>query len=249
MATALVTGASSGLGAEFAWQLGKAGHDVVLVARDHARLGEVADEVRNGAGVQAEVLVADLGVRKDLDKVVARLRDDKRPVGLLVNNAGFGMGEPFITSEIALQENALDVMVRAVMVLSHAAAGAMVARGRGAVLNVSSIASSIARGSYSAHKAWVVTFTEALATELKGTGVTATVTRPGLVRTEFQERAGMDLSSLPEAVWIEAEAVVAASLAAVRRGQVVVTPSVRYAVGSSIAKVIPRSLLRRITSR
>src|SRR5690606_40084718 len=127
------------------------------------------------AGVRAEVLVADLADRADVDRVAERLRDHERPVGLLVNNAGHGIGQRFVGGDLAGQEQALDVMVRAVMVLSHPAAGAMVERGRGAILSVSSVAALTAMGPYAAHKAWVRTFTEGLAVELDGTGVTATV--------------------------------------------------------------------------
>ena len=191
MATALVTGASAGLGLEFAWQLATAKHDVVLVARDVERLERLAGQLRAAAGVRAEVLAADLSDRAQTERVAERLRSTERPVGLLVNNAGFGLGQRFVGGDLAAHERGVEVMVRALMVLSHAAAGAMVERGRGAILNVSSIAALTASGTYSADKAWVRVFTEALAVELKGTGVTATALCPGLVHTEFHERAGL----------------------------------------------------------
>ncbi|MBW0252898.1 SDR family NAD(P)-dependent oxidoreductase [Cellulomonas sp. PS-H5] len=151
MGTALITGASSGLGLEFAWQLATARHDVVLVARDGERLERLAAQLRAAAGVHAEVLRADLTDRDDLERVAERLRADERPVGLLVNNAGIGLGQRFVGSDLAQQEAALALMVRAVLVLSHAAAGAMVERGRGAVLNVGSVAALMTSGTYSAH--------------------------------------------------------------------------------------------------
>ncbi|AEE47374.1 SDR family NAD(P)-dependent oxidoreductase [Cellulomonas fimi] len=246
MGTALVTGASAGLGLEFAWQLATAKHDVVLVARDEERLTRLAAQLEAAAGVHAEVLVADLTRDEDVARVAERLRDPERPVGLLVNNAGLGLGKPFVGNDIDAEVKALDVMVRAVLVLSHAAAGAMVERGRGAILNVGSIAALMASGTYSAHKAWVRSFTESLAVELKGTGVTATVVNPGFTHTEFHERGQIDMSSFPELVWLNAEDVVAAALADVRRGVVISTPSARYRTVSAIVRTLPRSAVRRI---
>ena len=247
MAIAMITGASAGLGLEFAWQLATARHDVILVARDAARLERLALQLRAAAGIQVEVLPADLSVPDEVARVAERLQDRSRPVGLLVNNAGFGLGGTFIGSDLVEQLRALDVMVRAVMVLSHAALEPMVERERGAILNVSSIAALTAGGTYSAHKAWVRTFTEGLAVELSGTGVTATALCPGLVHTEFHERAGLEYSELPELAWLNADQVVAAALADVRRGVVISTPSLRYAVASGLARVLPRKVIRAVS--
>lgn len=246
MTTALVTGASAGLGAEFVRQLAESGWDVVLVARDAKRLEEAAEKART-LGVEAEVLPADLSVRADVDRVARRLADPDRPIDLLINNAGLGIGRRFLRSEIEVQDASLKIMVRAVMALSHAAGRAMVARGSGAILNVASIAAKTTSGTYSAHKAWVDTFTRGLADELKGTGVTATVVRPGLVRTEFHERAGLDFSGIPAVAWLKPESVVRASLRAVRRGRVSVTPSVRYKVALGILALLPRGLRRKFS--
>ncbi len=244
MGTALITGATSGLGLEFAWQLATARHNIVIVARDVPRLESLAGQLRAAAGVEVEVLPADLAVREEVERVAERLRATEHPVGLLVNNAGFGLGTSFVDSDVADQERALDVMVRAILILSHAAAGQMTARGHGAILNVSSIASLLAGGTYSAHKAWVRTFTEGLAAELDGTGVTATVITPGLVRTEFHDRAGLDFDSAPEALWLRPERVVSEALAAVRRGAVIHTPSKRYRVVAGTVRTLPRSAVR-----
>lgn len=244
MGTAMVTGASAGLGLEFAWQLATARHDVVLVARDGERLHRLASQLEAAAGVRTEVIVADLADRSQLDPLVERLQHPIRPVGLLVNNAGFAIAQPFIGGDLAREENALDVMVRAVMVLSHAAAGAMVPRRRGAILNVSSIASLIASGTYSAHKAWVRSFTEGLSVELRGTGVTATAVCPGFVHTEFHERGDIDTTMFPEVTFLNPEDVVAEALAAVRRGAVLTTPSLRYKVVAGTARVAPRWAIR-----
>lgn len=196
MGRALVTGASSGLGRAFVEELAGSGHDVVLVARDRARLEALAAAVRGRFGVRAEVLVADLSVDDDVALVSRRLADEVEPVTLLVNNAGFGLGQDFVAGSLDRELFGLDVMVRAVLVLSHAAARAMRARGRGAIINVASMTSLTAQGTYSAHKAWVRTFSEGLAVELAGSGVTVTVVNPGLIRTEFHERSHVDSSAV-----------------------------------------------------
>lgn len=255
MATALITGASAGLGLEFAWQLATARHDLVLVARDADRLERVAAQIRAAAGVRVQVLPADLSVPDDVARVAERLalvEEDaagRRPVGLLVNNAGYTVHQRFVGGDIEAEVKALDVMVRAVLVLSHAAAGQMTERGRGAILNVASVAALTAGGTYSAAKAWVRTFTEGLAVELRGTGVTATALCPGLTHTEFHERAGIDYSQLPDVAWLNADRVVAAALADVRRGVVISTPSLRYQVASGLLKVAPRAAVRAFEGR
>ena len=246
MGTALVTGATSGLGLEIAWQLAQARHDLVLVARTSERLRQVAEEMRQFAGVQVEVLQADLSQRDELELVAERLREPSKPVGLLVNNAGFGLGQPFVGGDLAREEQALDVMVRAVMVASHAAADAMVRRGRGAILNVSSVAAHNVVGTYSAHKDWVLRFTEGLAVELAGTGVTATALCPGLVHTGFHAAAGIDETQWKDLLWLDAERVVSDGLTAVRRGQVICTPSLRYRSANAILRLAPRWLVRRM---
>lgn len=247
MGTALITGASAGLGLEFAWQLATAKHDLVLVARDRERLERLAGQLHAAAGIHVEVLPADLSVREEVERVAERLRSAERPVGLLVNNAGFGLKQKFVGGDVEVQEHGLEVMVRAVMVLSHAAVNAMVPRGRGAVLNVSSVAAYTTMGTYSAHKAWVKVFTEALAVELAGTGVTATALCPGFVHTEFHQRAGLHRDNMPGIAWLRAEQVVATALADVRRGAVVSTPSLRYEVVAAVMRHLPRSVVRTLS--
>ncbi|RYV51573.1 SDR family NAD(P)-dependent oxidoreductase [Pengzhenrongella frigida] len=246
MATVLITGASAGLGLEFAWQLATARYDLVLVARDAERLGRLASQLHAAAGVNVEVLAADLSVRADVERVAERLRATEKPVSLLVNNAGFALHQKFVGGDLAVEERALEVMVRAVLVLSHAAAEQMAARGRGAILNVASIAALFTTGTYAAHKAWVRTFTEGLAVALEGTGVTATVLCPGFVHTEFHERADIDMADYPEIAWLNADAVVATALADVRRGAVISTPSLRYRAVSGVMRLLPRAAVRSI---
>ena len=188
MSTALVTGATSGIGLSFAHQLAERGHDVVLVARDRVRLENVSDELRAKYGVGTEILVADLADRAETGKVAERLADQLRPVDLLVNNAGYALKKRFLDNDITEEEAVFDVLGRAVLVLSHAAARAMRERGHGAIVNVSSVAGQITSGTYSAVKSFVTVFSEGLAAELAGTGVTVTALLPGFTRTEFHER-------------------------------------------------------------
>ncbi|MDR2453795.1 MAG: SDR family NAD(P)-dependent oxidoreductase [Bifidobacteriaceae bacterium] len=244
MGTALITGASAGLGEEFAWQLATLRHNLVLVARDEARLEQLAGKLRSAAGIRVEVLPADLAKERDLNRVAARLKAPGRPVGLLVNNAGFGFRESFLEAPLKDLVAMEKVMIHAVLVLSHTAARAMAGRGRGAILNVSSIAAYLASGSYAADKAWVKAFTEGLAVELKGTGVTATAVLPGLTRTEFHARAGLDYLSYPAIAWLSSADVVSRALADVRRGVVLSTPSLRYGALGQLARLLPRWVVR-----
>jgi len=246
MGIALVTGATSGIGEEFCWQLAAAHHDLVLVARREEKLRTLAEDLRQIAGVKAEVIVADLGVAGDVDRVAQRLLDEQSPVGLLVNNAGFALGCSFIDNTIEAEENALDVMVRAPMVLSYAALNAMRARGRGAIINVSSVASETGAGTYSAHKAWIRAFSEGLSEELRGSGITVTAVCPGPVHTNFFEAAGVDMSAAPQWLWATPEQVVSEALAAMRRGQVLVTPTPVYKVAMAAMRVAPRWVTRRV---
>ena len=181
MPTALVTGASSGLGAEFSRQLAATGWDLVLVARDATRLATTADELRAAHRVEVDVLPADLASDDGCARVGDRLAESASPIDLLVNNAGIGTYQPFGEAELVFEEQQLDLNVRAVLRLTHAAVGAMRARGTGRILNVSSVAGFVPRPgnvTYSASKAWVTMFSEALSLQLAGTGVTVTAVCP-----------------------------------------------------------------------
>lgn len=249
MATALVTGATAGIGHEFARQLAAAGHDLVLVARDSVRLAEVAEQLRARHAVEVEVIAADLSDRSALDVVADRLRETDRPVDTLVSNAGFGLNTRFLAGEIADEERLLDVLVRAVLVLTHAAVPGMVRRGRGTVITVSSVAGFLPVGTYSAAKAWATTFTASLAGELGGTGVTATALCPGFVRTEFHRRAGLNMASLPRWAWLTPQRLVADCLADARRGRVISVPSRRYKLMVLVLRHAPLRLLDRMERR
>lgn len=239
MPIALVTGASAGIGQVFARALARRGHDLVLVARDRDRLDALAESLRAGHGVAVEVLAADLVDRADLDRVAARLRDGERPVDLLVNNAGSGIRGAFVGGDLADEERALDLMVRAVLVLTHAAVPGMVSRGRGAVVNVASVAAFLPGGTYSAAKAWVTTFTASLVLELAGTGVRVTALCPGFVRTEFHDRAGIVVDGVPAWAWLRADRLVEDCLVDVARGRTVSIPGRRYRLGVLLLRHLP----------
>jgi uncharacterized protein len=246
MGVALVTGGTSGIGAAFARQLAARGFDLVLVARSPERLDRMAAELR-ALGRAVEVLPADLGDRADVARVAARLEDPDRPVDMLVNNAGFGMHGSLIDPDLTLQDEAFEVMCRAVLVLSGAAARGMVERGSGRIVNVSSTAGFVAMGGYSAVKAWVTAFSESLSVELKGTGVTVTALCPGWVRTEFHERAGIKASSIPNFLWLDAEDLVHGALRDVDRNKVISIPTVRYRLLIGAARLAPRTAIRRVS--
>lgn len=247
--TALVTGATVGLGRTFVTHLAREGHDVVLVARTADRLEAVAADVRATHGVDAEVLPADLAVRADLHRVAARLADPDRPVDVLVNNAGFGMNRPFLATSTEDQDRYLDVLVRAVLHLTHAAGGAMAARGDGAIVNVGSVAGYAPLNTYSAHKAWVATFSQAVAAELAPRGVRVMACTPGFVRTEFHQRAGMDADAIPGPAWLDADAVVAEVLADLRRGRSLSVPDRRYKALVVLMQHLPTGLVAGIGRR
>ncbi|HMG31513.1 MAG TPA: SDR family oxidoreductase [Jiangellaceae bacterium] len=240
MAAALVTGATAGIGLSFARQLAASGHDLVLVARNVERLDDVAAELRTAHRTTTEVLAADLGTKEGLGAVEERLRDRDRPVDLLVNNAGFTLRKPFLANPIEDEERMLTVLVHAVMRLTHAALPGMIERGHGAVLNVSSVAGWVPRGTYSAAKAWVTAFTQGLAGPLDGTGVQAMVLAPGFVRTEFHDRARIDMSALPSFMWLDADDVVRAGLRDLRRGKVVSVPGAVYKTAAWWLPRLPR---------
>jgi short-subunit dehydrogenase len=250
--TALVTGATAGLGAEFAGQLAACGHDLVLVARDAARLEAARDALMAEHGVAVEVLPADLTGDVGCALAAARIEDAGRPLDVLVNNAGMGAYAEFGTAELAKEEQQLDLNVRAVLRLSHAAVRAMTGRGSGRILNVSSVAGFVPRGgnaTYSASKAWVTMFSEALSVQLARTGVTVTAVCPGFTRTEFHERAAADMSHVPDRMWLEAADVVREGLAAAFAGKPLSVPSRRYKALVGASRTIPRPLLRAVMAR
>ncbi len=242
MSTALITGATAGIGHEYAVQLAARGHDLVLVARDVARLDLVADELRRAHQVEVEVLPADLTDRADLARVEARLADHDRPVDLLVNNAGFGLKKRFLDNTADEETAMLEVLVTAVLRLTHAALGAMAERGHGGIINVSSVAAFLPRGSYSAAKAWVNSFSEWAHMEYGPRGVTVMSLCPGFTKTEFHER--MQVTRGDGFMWLDVEFLVRKSLEDFDKGRAYSIPGAQYKTIIALTKAIPNRVLR-----
>jgi hypothetical protein len=243
--TALVTGPTAGIGRSFATALAGRGYDLVLVARDRARLEELAADLHRRFGVDVEVLAADLADRVALATVENRVADASRPVDLLVNNAGFGHRRPFSDNDVEEEQAMLDVLVTAVLRITHAAVRPMAARGSGAIINVSSVAGFLRRGTYGAAKAYVTSFTEWLDVTYRGQGVRAMALCPGFVKTEFHQRMGVSRDSAPGWMWLDADRVVRDALEDLERGKSLSIPSRRYRVLVTLARYTPSSLQAR----
>lgn len=247
MPTAVITGPTAGIGLAFARALAGEGYDVVLVARDESRLREVAAELTALHGVACEVLRADLADLEDTRRVEDRLRAGA--VDLLVNNAGFGLLSPFDAADVDDEQRSLDVLVRAVMRLTHAALAAMLSQGHGEILNVSSVAGFMPRGTYGANKAWVTSFSAWCNVRYGERGVRVMALCPGFVHTEFHQRMAADMTGLPRWMWLEAPDVVRVGLADLRAGRAVSVPSLRYQALVALARVAPRRLVERVVRR
>ncbi|MGO4679033.1 SDR family NAD(P)-dependent oxidoreductase [Microbacterium sp. 2MCAF23] len=250
MPTALITGASAGIGAEFARQLADRGADLVLVARSEDALQALAAELGARHGVTVEVLVADLAVEQDVDRVARRIADTGRPIDVLVNNAGFGLPLHFADNDVADEVRHLRVLVEAPMRLMHAALGVMRGRG-GRIINVASSAGFISRSTYSACKAWIIGFSRWANDEYASDGVTVTALCPGFVHTTFHARMGLAAGEegVPSFMWLDAPYVARQGLRAAARGRSVVIPSLRYKAMIAGSRLVPRSLTTRIARR
>lgn len=246
MATALITGATAGIGAAYAKHLANDGYDLVLVARDKKRLAVAAKSLSKEFGVKTEILIADLTKSAQLAKVEKRLASKLKPIEVLVNNAGFGINKSFLESARDAEQELLDVLVTAPMRLTHSVLPIMKERNLGTVVNVSSVASWIAGGTYSAAKSYLTVFTESLHTELRGTKVNISALCPGFTRTEFHQRGRMKMTGLPNFMWLSAEKVVAQSWKAAKSGKAIVVPGWQYLILSSISRFGPRPMVRRI---
>ncbi|MFJ4919929.1 SDR family NAD(P)-dependent oxidoreductase [Streptomyces sp. NPDC088725] len=249
MTTALITGATAGIGAAFARRLGADGHNLVLVARNTERLREHATELHDRHGIEAEVLTADLATDRGIEAVEKRLSDRRHSVDLLVNNAGFGNKGRYLDVPMADELTMLKVHCEAVLRLTSAAVVGMRERGRGGVVNVASVAAFLPRGTYGASKAWIVQFTQGAARDLGGSGVRLMALCPGFVRTEFHERAGMGTDNIPDWMWLDADKLVTAALADLARGRTMSVPDPRYKALMGAVKFTPRGLLGEITSK
>ncbi|MEU1420320.1 SDR family oxidoreductase [Kitasatospora sp. NPDC005751] len=249
MTTALITGATAGIGAAFARRLARSGYRLVLVARDAERLERAAADLRAKFGIDTEVLTADLATEAGIAAVETRLTDPAHPVDLLVNNAGFGNKGAFLTVPLQDELDMLKVHVEAILRLTTAALPGMRERGRGAIVNVASVAAFLPRGTYGASKAWVVSFTQGVMRDLGGTGVRLMALCPGFTRTEFHERAGMGTGNIPSWGWLSAERVVAEAMRDLARGRSLSVPSKRYKLAVAIARVLPSGKLGGVSSK
>jgi short-subunit dehydrogenase len=249
---ALVTGASSGIGASCARLLAAAGTDLVVVARRADRLADVAARLRDEHKVNVEVLAADLTDPAARGDVEARLADPGQPVELLVNNAGFGASGSFARQPVGNAQGQIELNVLALTRLTHAVLPGMLERGHGGILNVSSMAGFVLSPDsavYGATKAFVTSFSESLHAEVRKAGVHVTALCPGFTRTEFHAANDADASGIPGFAWLESDDVARAGLAAVAAGRAVSVPGAQYKVAVQLNRFAPRTVVRAVTER
>jgi short-subunit dehydrogenase len=251
MPTALVTGATSGIGEAFARHLATAGHRLVIVARDVERLAERREALLSLGAPDVEMITADLTDAGLRDVVADRLRDPGRPIDLLINNAGSTLGTEFLQADEADLVRQVNLNAVSVMVLTHAALPAMVARGHGGVINVASTAGLVpGRGStYGAAKSFVVSLSEGLSMSLRGTGVRVQALCPGFVRTEFHQRAKIDMSRTPGWAYVDVDYLVRTSLDDLRANRPLSIPGPLYKTVYVATRLAPRALVRRVASK
>ncbi len=247
----MITGATAGIGAAFAEHLAQDGYGLVLVARDAQRLADFALVLARLGSPDVETIPADLTDPAGRALVTARLDDRNRPIQLLINNAGIGLGKEFLQTSTEELIRQLDLNVTAVMLLTHAALPGMTARGHGGIINVASVAGLVpGRGStYSASKAWVISFSEGLSLGLAGTGVRVQALCPGFVRTEFHQRAAIDMSKTPNALYVDIDLLVRTSLADLRRNNPLSVPGTLYKSIAVITRLLPRGVTRRLAAK
>jgi short-subunit dehydrogenase len=247
--TALVTGASSGIGRAFAVELARRGSDLVIVARREDRLRELARELQDAHGRSVEVLPADLTDADELATVEARLADEGRPVDLLVNNAGFGTSGRFADVAVDREDQLIRVNVLAPTRLSRAALPGMEKRGHGGIVNVSSLAGEQPLpgwATYAATKSFVSNFSRALAMEMKGTGVTVMLLLPGFTRTEFQDHGDFAQRLIPGPAWMTPEEVARHALKALDKGRAEAIPGIHNRVVALATRLSPWPLTRQV---
>jgi short-subunit dehydrogenase len=225
--TALITGASSGIGAVYADRLARRGYDLILIARKRDRLDRLAGRLMTATGRSVKAVAADLGKTQDLRSVEEILRGDPS-ITLLINNAGVGSTAQLLDSDVNQMEAMIDLNVTALTRLTYAVAPGFVARGKGTIINIASIvavAPERLNGVYGASKAFVLAFSQSLQHELGAKGVRVQAVLPGAIRTEFWDIAGRPVENLPQAIVMDAEDLVDAALAGLDQGEFATVPS------------------------
>jgi short-subunit dehydrogenase len=241
---ALVTGATAGIGESFTRLLAAKGFNLILVARDEARLHERAAGLKENFGAESVVIVADLATEAGCAKVEDYIRANE--IEVLINNAGFGINKAFTMSDLAKEEEVLKVLVRTPMRLMHVALPAMKERNSGIVINVSSVASFIAGGAYSASKAYLTVLSESLSTELSATNIKVSALCPGFTRTEFHQRGRMKMAGLPNFMWLNSDVLVAKAWKDAISGKPVSIPGWQYKTLVGVISLVPRAIVRRL---
>ena len=241
---ALVTGATAGIGESFTRLLAAKGFNLVLVARDEARLHERAAGLKENFGAESVIIVADLATEAGCAKVEDYIRANE--IEVLINNAGFGINKAFTMSDLAKEEEVLKVLVRTPMRLMHVVLPAMKERNSGIVINVSSVAGYIAGGAYSASKAYLTVLSESLSTELSATNIKVSALCPGFTRTEFHQRGRMKMAGLPNFMWLNSDVLVAKAWKDAISGKPVSIPGWQYKALIGLISLLPRAIVRRL---
>ena len=241
---ALVTGATVGIGESFTRLLAHNGYNIVLVARDLPRLQERAKSLESTFGIATKVIQADLATDAGCKAIEDFITNNQ--IGVLINNAGFGLNKAFTMSKLDAEQQMLDVLVRTPMRLMHVALPGMKERNKGVIINVSSVAGWIAGGTYSASKSYLTVLSESLHTELSSTNVKVSALCPGFTRTEFHQRGRMSMKGLPAFMWLNSDKLVATAWKDAIAGKAVSVPGWQYRILTFVMRNAPRPMVRKI---
>jgi short-subunit dehydrogenase len=239
MKLAVITGPTSGIGLAYAQELAREGYELLLVGRNEIKLKQLQLDLN----AKSEIFVADLSVQAEILRVGSHL-EGLNQIDLLVNNAGFGSSLPFSQNSLAEEIEQMEILMKAVMVLTHATLPKMIKQNSGIILNISSVAAWVPTGTYAAAKSWVTAFTESISAELKGSKVQVTAVAPGFTKTKFFDRSQMKDDDVPNWLWLTPEQVAKESLKDARSGQLISIPGAQYKAMSTVTRSLPRPLVR-----
>jgi hypothetical protein len=239
MKLAVITGPTSGIGLAYAQELAREGYELLLVGRNEIKLKQLQLDLN----AKSEIFVADLSVQAEILRIGSHLEGLKQ-IDLLVNNAGFGSSLPFSQNSLAEEIEQMEILMKAVMVLTHATLPKMIKQNSGIILNISSVAAWVPTGTYAAAKSWVTAFTESISAELKGSKVQVTAVAPGFTKTKFFDRSQMKDDDVPNWLWLTPEQVAKESLKDARSGQLISIPGAQYKAMSTVTRSLPRPLVR-----